>query len=96
MQISSLSRRLKLGWDPEYALTAPRQSAGRRPGKELEAFGEKKTAADWLRDPRCKVISAGTLKARLARGLSPEEALRRPAFAENRTRLRQKPRPKRP
>lgn len=43
----------------------------------LLAFGEKKCAADWLRDDRCK-IKGNTLKLRLSTGWDIEEAITTP------------------
>ncbi len=42
----------------------------------VEAFGERKTAAEWSRDDRCKVGS-GTLYRRLREGWEPEAAIAR-------------------
>ncbi len=73
--------RLREGWDPEYALTAPPQSAGRGKGIDLRAFGEVKSYSAWIRDPRCKLLSPDALRARLARGMAPEDAIRRPPYS---------------
>lgn len=49
----------------------------------IEAFGETKSAAAWLEDPRC-VIRRPTLQARLRTGWPPELALTLPPSRENR------------
>lgn len=43
----------------------------------VEAFGERKTVAQWTKDARCQPTYEG-LRARLNSGMSPEEALTRP------------------
>jgi transcriptional regulator with XRE-family HTH domain len=61
-------------------------SWGRAPGTRfaptgsipLRAFGEVKTIAEWVRDPRC-VVAAKTLRERLIDGVEPEAAMTRPA-----------------
>lgn len=45
----------------------------------IQAFGEGKTLREWARDPRCRV-SSETLRARLARGSAPEQAMSEPAM----------------
>lgn len=76
-----LRSRIRRGMDPEEAMTRPSQSPDRTNNKPrlIEAWGESKSIADWLRDRRCKVTSVA-LKNRLARGFSPEEAISRPPF----------------
>ena len=78
---TGLRARLKAGMDPEEAITKPSQSPERtkKKPKLLEAWGETKAIADWLRDRRCKV-TAVALRNRLARGFTPEEAISRPPF----------------
>jgi hypothetical protein len=55
----TLQRRLRLGWDPEEALTAkPLSGRHYKPKKDSKfytAFGEKKTLFQWSKDDRCKV-----------------------------------------
>ena len=46
----------------------------------ITAFGETKSALAWADDPRCAVGGQGLLD-RLARGMSPEEAIRAPLFS---------------
>jgi hypothetical protein len=84
VKLSTLFRRLRLGWDAEYAITAPPQSAGHGLSKELEAFGEKKSYSDWIRDPRCKLLSVSALIARLEHGMSPEAAIRTASYERGR------------
>ena len=45
--------------------------------RRLEAFGEAKTMPEWAEDPRCRV-SKYTLRARLKKGISPEQAISAP------------------
>ena len=68
----TLRWRIEQGMDPEEAITMPPRSPAA--GPEIEAFGESKIAADWVRDPRCRV-GAPTLYYRLARGWDPERAM---------------------
>lgn len=52
-----------------------------RPGKRskvIEAFGEKKCICDWVKDPRCTCEHSASIRYRLKRGLSPEEAIASP------------------
>jgi hypothetical protein len=43
----------------------------------VEAFGERKTVAQWARDPRCKTGYAGLMK-RIHRGVAPKVAITTP------------------
>jgi hypothetical protein len=88
--LPTLHHRISAGWDGERALTTP--SGTRHVSRYLTAFGETHSLAAWLRDPRCAVPSS-TLRARLAAGLAPEDALTQPpsgppvygAFGETKT-----------
>jgi hypothetical protein len=73
---SSLQRRLQQGHTVEDAITKPalRRRLRKRPRRKLTAWGESKLAAEWSRDPRCK-ISAETLRARVTNGIHPETAM---------------------
>jgi hypothetical protein len=51
-----------------------RNSRNRRNNRIISAFGEEKTLADWVDDPRCKVKYA-TLFYRLKRGLPAEVSI---------------------
>ena len=44
----------------------------------VEAFGERKTIANWLRDIRCKLKNSQTLGKRLKRGWVAEDAISKP------------------
>jgi hypothetical protein len=88
VSLSTLSHRLHQGLDPEFAITAPPQSAGHGPSPGLRAFGETKSYADWVRDPRCKLLSADALKTRLDRGMSAEDAIRTASYGEVRPRTK--------
>lgn len=55
-------------------VTRSAQARNRRDTVWLTAWGETKTRAEWIEDPRCRV-GLSTLRWRLARGWSVEEAL---------------------
>jgi DNA-binding CsgD family transcriptional regulator len=88
VSLTGLLRRLRDGWEPEYAITAPPKSGGHGPSRGLRAFGETKSYSEWIRDPRCKLLSGDALRARLDRGMSPEEAIRTAPYGEVRPRTR--------
>lgn len=72
-----LRKRLDQGMSPEDALST-KSSKSRKPDRSpLEAWGESRSAADWLRDPRCSV-SQSTLWMRIESGWSVEDALSTP------------------
>lgn len=54
----TLQRRLRLGWDPEEAISAKplskRHYKPKKGIKEYRAFGESKTLFQWAQDERCK------------------------------------------
>ena len=81
ISLSTLIKRIRGGWRAELALTTPPQkSGGERVGRRLiTAFGETKSMADWLRDRRCVITSAG-LQARLKRGVPVEQAIGAPPW----------------
>lgn len=64
---SSLSYRLKAGWNPEEAIT---KTAGKNAGIEFEG----KSLLQWSKDPRCKVTYK-VLSYRIKKGISLKEAL---------------------
>lgn len=65
-----------LGYQPENCRWATRaeQTNNTRQNVLITAFGETKNRTQWLNDPRC-VVSHGTLRGRLARGMDPETAM---------------------
>ncbi len=67
----TLRKRLEAGLSLERAMGESRIAAEER---RLQAFGESKTLADWLRDPRC-AVTRQTLAQRLQDGVPMEEAL---------------------
>lgn len=71
---NALRRRLREGMDPEIAISKPRAHLGRPGITRIRAFGEKKSVAEWSRDPRCRVTRT-TLIQRLAAGYAPEDAI---------------------
>jgi transposase-like protein len=80
VSLTTLTDRLRDGWEPEQAIAIPPQSYGRGPrGCLFRAFGESKTLSEWERDPRC-VTSRTALRARLERGIPFESALTVPAW----------------
>ena len=73
VSLGCLKGRLKFKWEPETAMTTPLIS--KREARRFTAFGETKTAAEWAKDPRCRV-PRGVLKARLyMHRWEPEAAL---------------------
>jgi hypothetical protein len=76
VSLDCLRGRVSHGWSPEDALTrlvTETPTATRL----LTVFDEVKHLSAWARDPRC-VVSYDALYERLARGMSPEDALTRP------------------
>ncbi len=65
--------------EPQATPAGTSKSRAGRPRQEHRAFGEAKTLAEWVADPRCQV-SLPTLRARLAAGEPLEQAIsRKPA-----------------
>lgn len=58
VEYATLQKRLRLGWDPEEAISAkPLSKRHYRPKKGIKkykAFGESKTLFQWAQDERCK------------------------------------------
>lgn len=71
----NIGGRLRSGWSPEEAITAPADH--RFAGGKREAFGERKSLTEWSKDPRCTTVYSN-LVARLSKGMSLEEALTSP------------------
>jgi hypothetical protein len=67
------------GYEPgNCRFVTPTVSAqNKHPMLSLTAFGEELRLFEWLTDPRCKADET-TVRRRLARGASPEEALSKP------------------
>lgn len=86
--ITGMSFRLARGWTTEDAISAPRRGGGNFEYRlaPVSAFGTSKTPSEWLRDPRCRILSVGGLRKRLKRGWDPEAAISTPAFHEPKTR----------
>ena len=73
-----------LPYHPDNCRWADRtvQANNRRSSALVEAWGETKTIAKWLKDPRCAVRGYHTLRHRLQKAFwEPEVALTRPALA---------------
>jgi len=67
------------GYSPENCRWATQltQANNRSSNHPVTAFGETKTRAEWLRDPRCRTTRF-PLFVRLKRGMRPEEAITKP------------------
>lgn len=67
------------GYRPDNCrwITQKEQCWNTRRNKYVTAFGETKLLLEWLKDPRCS-IKESTLRQRLVRGSSPENAITRP------------------
>jgi len=81
----TLKSRLKRGKPPEEAIGLPwtppdGKARPRGYGAKIAIFGESKSIVEWGDDPRCE-ISPGVFRERLAKGMAPEEALRRNSLA---------------
>lgn len=77
---TALNKRIILGWDPERALLEPKGNRGggdhsAHRAYRVHAFGESKTLAEWVDDPRCTVTTTDGLYVRLARGLRGEDVI---------------------
>lgn len=58
---------------------SPKQQArNRRSTRHIAAFGEVKTAPEWLEDERCRVTNKYAIYERINRGWSPERAITTP------------------
>jgi len=82
---AGIAKRLHRGMPPEQAITQPNSYRGaKRKGQRLiTAFKVTKSVAAWARDPRAKV-EAITIRARILRGMRPEQAITMPAFEPDR------------
>lgn len=82
----ALVQRVHSGRPLEQAMAGP--MAAYKPGPRDEriwhAFGEAKTIAQWLKDPRC-MAGRGLLVKRLDKGMDPEMAIRTPRAVPPRT-----------
>lgn len=70
------------GYSPDNCrfVNRPTNQRNRRICKYFEAFGETKNLEDWLKDPRC-IVSDPSLRKRLSKGMTFEEALSKPKEA---------------
>jgi hypothetical protein len=70
---------------PENCCFIPKaeQSKNRRNTFKITAWGETKTGAEWLQDPRCNVSSMDGLKMRILRKMPPEKAISTPPRNRN-------------
>lgn len=66
-------------YEPENCrwITLRQQMRNKRNNKLLKAWGEEKTAVEWIEDERCKVAEA-TVYWRVANGWPPEDAISKP------------------
>jgi hypothetical protein len=60
--------------DPELSIITPSEQFC---GCIIEAFGDRKSVNAWSKDKRCSVAN-NTIKARIAAGMSPEDAIMQP------------------
>jgi hypothetical protein len=69
VSMTTICDRLARGMATEEAISLPgRAGNDGSPRMLVTAFGIEKCPAEWLRDPRCKLISMAGLMSRLARG----------------------------
>lgn len=73
------------GYSPENCrfITHKENTHNTRRNNIVTAWGETKILVGWVKDPRCQVTQA-QLSRRLAKGLSPEEAIGNPPQNQNR------------
>lgn len=74
-----IRHRINYGWSPERAITEPAAPKLRFRTRMFDAFGERKTIADWARDNRCQVTDS-LLRNRLNKGWGLEEAMCLPRY----------------
>jgi hypothetical protein len=80
---STLKMRIYSGWTTEKAITTPTEPRCPQMGG-IEAFGESKTIAAWLRDPRCRAGKHSTLRMRIVYGWNHEQAIATPPMRARR------------
>jgi transposase len=75
----ALRKRLASGMRPEEAITLPPQmhTKGGVQERLLTALGTSKSLFEWEQDRRC-AVTASSIKGRLLRGWSPDDAIRTP------------------
>jgi len=81
--LTTLTKRLRRGDAAERAITDPPMNGGQGRARYhlISAFGITKGFMEWVRDPRCKVMSTG-LHDRLRRGWTPEDAIETRPFCK--------------
>jgi hypothetical protein len=77
--MSGLLFRLRSGWGAEDAIVTPSKTGQKEPHIWVAAFGENKGVEAWVRDRRCWV-GASSVRQRLKRGWTAEEAISTPTF----------------
>lgn len=77
------------GYEPGNCRWATKQQQARnkRSNARHVAFGEAKTCAEWVQDPRCAVTAEDSLKSRILRGWSVERAITEPPADRGQLRL---------
>lgn len=81
VSLRTLRYRVRGGMSPEEALRQPpRTQAGERGTTFIRAFGKTQSLSEWLRDKRCKVLSIGTIRERMKRGMVAEDAIATPPY----------------
>lgn len=87
-RVSAVAMRYRLarGATTEEAISGERRGGGNFEFTlaPVRAFGTSMSPVEWLRDPRCRILSVGGLRKRLKSGWDPEAAISTPAFDEPR------------
>jgi len=73
--LDALRERIGKGWSGEEAMTKPARTER---AVIIEAFGEIKSMADWLRDDRC-IVKVDALRLRISKGWNKEDAITTPS-----------------
>ena len=82
----TITRRIDAGFTPEEAIHKPSQGPRALPSRspDITAFGFTKGLSDWMRDRRCR-ITANTLRYRIHKGWSAEDAISTPPYQQPRS-----------
>jgi len=81
----SAEKNIPFGEAKEQALRELKKESLLKREPKIKAFGEEKTASEWIQDPRCPYTSKNTLYSRLrALNWDPEKAIKTPLFPRKR------------